>query len=98
MFVQHLFFTNIDISDIINLCKNNKLKLIISIHDWYWLNENVLYEFDNKAEWENNYLKKNIKINDKILKLFKLADEIICPSNFVYNKYLEYFKNTLCLF
>ena len=93
MFVQHLFFTNIDISDIINLCKNNNLKLVISIHDWYWLNERVLYEFDNKAEWENNYLKKNIKINDKILKLFKMADEIICPSNFVYNKYIEYFKN-----
>ena len=93
MFIQHLFFTNIDISDIIYLCKRNKLKLIISVHDWYWVNEKVLYEFDNKCEWENNYLKTNIKINDKILKLFDMADEIICPSNFVYNKYLEYFKN-----
>ena len=54
MFVQHLFFTNIDINDIINVCKNNKLKLVITVHDWYWLNERVLYEYDNKTELGKN--------------------------------------------
>jgi hypothetical protein len=93
IFVQHLFFTNIDIADIIYLCRNNKLKLIISIHDWYWINEKVLYEFDKKMEWEKNYNKTNIVINPKIVELFNLADDIICPSYYVYNIYTEIFKN-----
>ena len=93
MFVQHFFNTNINIDDVIYLCKKNKLKLIITIHDWYWINEKILYHFNNDIEWEINYLKKDIVINTKIKKLFNCADEIICPSNYSYNIYLHYFKN-----
>ena len=72
----------------------NKLKLIITIHDWYWINDKILYEFDDNKEWVKNYLKKNIIINEKILKIFSVADEILCPSNYVYDIYLYYFKDS----
>ena len=92
--LQHLFYTNIDISDLIYVYNKNKLKLIITIHDWYWINDKILYEFDDNKEWVKNYLKKNIIINEKILKIFSVADEILCPSNYVYDIYLYYFKDS----
>ena len=93
LFLQHLFFCDINISDIINIKKTFNCKLVISIHDWYWLNNVVLKEFDNKISCHTSYLNKNIKINPNIIKLFELADEIIHPSKFTYEIFSKYIPN-----
>ena len=37
LFLQHLLFTDLDIIDIINIKIKYNCKLVISIHDCYWL-------------------------------------------------------------
>jgi hypothetical protein len=92
--LQHLYFTNIQLDTIINIKKKYKCKLIISIHDWYWLNNKVMYEFDNCTSVHNNYLNNNIIINEDIKIIFKLADDIVHPSKFTYEIFEKYFENT----
>jgi len=90
--VQHLFNTNISISDLLT----KKAKIYITIHDCYWLNENILYAItnDNSYLWQGKYMDKNIKINPDIIALFKCAKKIICPSEFIMNIYKLYFPDS----
>lgn len=92
LFIQHLFFTDINIRTIIDIKNKFNLKIIISIHDFYWLNRSVLRKFDETHSWENAYLSKNIIINDDITKLFNVADDIIHPSKFTFDIYSKYFS------
>ncbi len=93
LFLQHLFYSDLSVDDIINIKNNFNCKLIISIHDWYWLNDKILTEFDNSTAWHNSYLNKNINIDPQILKLFENSDDIIHPSKFTFNIFSKYFKN-----
>ena len=92
IFLQHLLFTNIDIRKIIKIKNNYKCKLIISIHDFYWLNSKILFNFDNSISWHNNYLVDNIIINKYIKIIFDIADDIIHPSKFTYDIFSKYFS------
>lgn len=84
--IQNLFFTDIEINNLLNL--NN---IIICIHDFYWLNDKILRNFDdNTFPWHSNYVNKII-IDEQIIKLFKKAKYIIHPSVFTYNIYEKYF-------
>ncbi len=91
IFLQHLIHTDIKPENIIKLKETEQCKLIISIHDFYWLcdNNDILYNHsDNTA---NGYLRDtDIKILPSILKIFNLADEIICNSKFTYYTYPIY--------
>ena len=87
----HFFGLNINIIDIINLKINCKCKLIIPIHDFYWLTHNLNINSDG---CHNIYLKNNIEINDNTKQLFSVADDIIHPSQFTYDIYSKYFPNT----
>ena len=95
LLVQHLLFTDININDIIFIKNKYKLNIVISIHDYYWLNNNVLYKLTDmkNAVWHSNYLLNNININKNIMQLFNNANEIIHPSLFTYKIYSKYFNN-----
>ena len=93
LFIQHLLFTDITIVEIIEIKLTFGLKIYISIHDFYWLNDVILYTFPSDYCVHNNYLKDNININTDILKLFESADIIIHPSKFTFDIYSKYFND-----
>ena len=85
--LQHFFNTDINILEIINICKMYNLYLIIVIHDFYWICDKIKYILEEPLTWEYNYMYDNIKINDDIIELFNFSNEVICPSKYVYNIY-----------
>lgn len=94
IFLQHLFFIpDIDVDDIISIVKSTNSKLIITIHDWYWLDNNVKKNFDDTISWHNLYLSEQVQINKKVQELFLLSQDIILPSQFAFNIYSKYFNN-----
>lgn len=94
LFIQHLFLTDISIETLIKIKINSDIKIIISVHDFYWINEYVERNFDlqENAPWHSNYL-KDIKVDKNIIKLFELADDILHPSLFTYIQYSKFFDN-----
>ena len=92
LFLQHLFDTDIELNFIFELKKKYLCKLIISIHDFYWIDTKLKYSFNNPTSWEYNYLKTDLIIHDDIINIFKIADDIIHPSQFTYNIYSKYFS------
>jgi len=91
--IQQLIMTDILPDDLINVKKRfPNLKMVISIHDCYWLNEKVIHDFGiDPYNWHGKYMENNIKINDGIYKLFDAVDEVIHPSLFTFNLYAKYF-------
>ena len=91
--VQQLIMTDIFPNDIIEIKKKwNDLKIIITIHDCYWLNENVIHDFGiDPYNWHGKYIENNIKIGKDIFQLFEIVDEVIHPSLFTFDLYSKYF-------
>jgi hypothetical protein len=92
LFVQHLFNTDVKLETLFKIKKTTDVQIIISIHDCYWLHNNISRIFDNTIFWHNAYLTNDITIHESIIQLFKIADEIVCPSNFIYSVYSKYFS------
>lgn len=92
LFLQHLFFTDINLKDIIEIKNKYNCKLVISIHDYYWLNNKVLHDFDDTTSWHNAYLNDNINIHEDIKTIFSIADDIIHPSQFTWDIHSKYFS------
>ena len=90
--LQYFFNTDINITDIIKICKMYDLYLIITIHDFYWIDDKIKYIIEEPLTWEYNYIYDNININTDIKELFNFANEVICPSKYVYSIYDKYFK------
>lgn len=90
--IQHLFRTNINI-DLIISNLNKVYKTIIILHDCHWLTENNINNINiTTKSLFGNYLNKNITINNKILQLFSMVNNIICPSLYIYQTYSNYFN------
>ena len=91
LFIQNLYFTNIEILEILNL----EIRIILCLHDFYWLHEFVMRQFynDEYPPVHTNYLRENILIHEDIKNLFKKAHKIICPSKFVLEHYKKYFND-----
>ena len=87
LLLQYLVLSNISIRDIINVLKT-KIRLIIPLHDFYYLTHSV-NEFD--ANIHNAYIKYNTISSEKI-QLFNLAKYVICPTQFVKNEFSKYFN------
>ena len=90
LWIQQLLFTDIHPTDIVNLKLRTNCKIVISVHDFCWIN----YTYDNtqtEEEYHWNYLIQDIQVADEVKELFKLADLIIMPSWFVYNEYKKRF-------
>jgi len=88
LFIQHLIDTDIKINYILEIKTQFKLKIIITIHDFIWLNDDLYLHSDNT---HNKYLDKNIQIKHDVQQLFKMTDLIIHPSKFTFNMYAQYF-------
>jgi len=90
LFIQNLYFTKIEITDLLKL----NVKIILSLHDFYWMHEFVMKGFfnDDYPPVHTNYLRNNIVVDENIIKLFKKAEKVIYPSFFVYYNYKKYFN------
>ena len=88
LLVQHLYGTDITIDDLLNI--NKDIKIIITIHDWYWLINDINKLYNMEIEVHNRYLNENIIINDKIIQLFKKSYKIIHPTRFTYEIFEKY--------
>lgn len=95
--LQHLIGLEITLDDILEFYNIKKCKIIIPIHEWYWIsyqNEkyNSIPELDKR---HNLYLMDNpLEISKKIKDLFSISYKILCPSLFIYN-YLKDFSNSI---
>jgi hypothetical protein len=91
--VQQLFYTDITLDDLNNIKIKYNSKIIITIHDYYWLNNQLVRKIDtNNAYWHYEYLNK-VTINDDLKTFFSNSDLIIHPSKFTFNEYSKYFDN-----
>lgn len=89
LIVQPLIHLEITVDDILEFYQEKKCKIIIPIHEWYWISYgnkryNSIPEFDRR---HNLYLEK-LEITEKIKELFSISTEILCPSYFIF----EYIK------
>lgn len=85
LFIQHLYNTDITHKMICELYLKYDVRIIISIHDFYYLS----LEYGTAPQ--NGYLKSNITINPDITELFSYAELIIHPSEFTYDIFKKYF-------
>ena len=86
--VQYLMFTDLSVNDVINVYKKYNFKIIIPIHDFYWMT-NKFYGYSSL--FHNLYITENFTISNEVDTLFNIADYIICPSSFMYNFIKKYF-------
>ena len=88
LLLQNLFFTDIEIEDILYIDN-----IIITIHDFYWLHEFIMKKFyqDEYPPVHTNYLRNNIVIYPLIYTLLKKAKLIIHSTQFTFNEYSKYF-------
>jgi len=91
LFVQQLLFTDFVPRDILNIKYKYSIKIIISIHDFYWITD-VLNNYPKNSYYHWSYLFPNLKIHPDILELFASADLIIHPSHFTYETYQKWFR------
>jgi len=94
IFLQHFIKTDIKLESILKIRETVNCKLIISLHDFYWICDNSRCELLTKHD-ENTacgYLTQPDKIHilPVIIDLFKCADEVICNSKFTYSIYPKF--------
>ena len=87
LIVQPLIDIEITIQDIIDYYKIINFKIVVPIHEWYWIS--------SKKEICNNYSPYNFRhnlylypyhITEEIKEFFSICHKILCPSNFVFEK------------
>lgn len=82
LLLQYIVGFNITFDDIINIVRKYKIKLVIPLHDFYFLNSNDGKSVINIHTVPTiSYLKKE---------LFEVAHKIICPSNFMYDIFINF--------
>lgn len=93
-FVNHFFYTDIEISDIITIKNKYNMKCIVPIHDMYYLGNTLWRDFNHSnTPWHTSYLEENKISNDNLL-LFKNSDLIIHFTKFTYDIFSKYFDNS----
>ncbi len=81
---QYLFFSDFTLEDIVDIKKNYNFKLIVPVHDFYFLGQlsENFYEFNVAVH--SNYLTVT-KLRDDVIGLLNEASVVIYPSEFVKN-------------
>jgi hypothetical protein len=88
--VQQLLHIDIKASDLIVIKKLYNCKIIITVHDFCWLNKNI-YDYSKFCP-HSVYLNYN-PIMLEVLELFSLADTVIHPTEFSYKEYSKRMNN-----
>jgi hypothetical protein len=89
--VQQLINTNILVGDLINIKMKYGCKMIITIHDYCWLNMNIYYTKKNFCP--HRVYMYNIPIMREVKELFSVVDLVIHPTKFTYEEYSKKISN-----
>jgi hypothetical protein len=89
--VQQLINTNISVSDLINIKMKYGCKMVITIHDYCWLNKNIYYTKKNFCP--HRVYMYNIPIMKEVKDLFRVVDLVIHPTKFTYDEYSKRLNN-----
>ena len=98
LFVQHLLFTDIFPEDINKVKQLYNVKIIISIHDFYWIIphvpsiDNLLHIVPTIPYYETIYLNPPKRIHPTVLTLFDNASIVIHPSSFTKKQFDMFFR------
>ena len=87
LLLQHIIGYNFCFDYLINIIKKYNIKLIIPIHDFYFINT---YHGNTYHVYNIHTIPTHCNLN---IELFKIAKQIIFPSNFMYNIFSQYFIN-----
>ena len=90
--IQQLVFTDITPDDIIHLKKTKNPKIFIVLHDFSYLNKNI-YNTNNEIQ-HKIYIQTENDVIPQVQNLFKIVNNVICPSKFVYDQYSNYINNS----
>lgn len=92
---QHLFFSDLTLDDILDIKIKYNIKLVIPIHDFYFLNKDLNDFTHSSTKIHSNYLESKSFL-PKAFELLVKADLIIFPSHFVKNIFdsIFVFKNS----
>ena len=89
--LQNVLYTDIEITDIINVYNKYQFKLIIQIHDFQWLcKDQHQYTYDIPSA----YLSNNINVSTEITELLLLADKVVMNSQFTHDVYSKHFDSS----
>ena len=89
--IQNLLYTDIQIQNIIDIHNKYNFKIIIPIHDFVWLCDDI-HNYSNNIP--SAYLNENVTISTDIKSLFSIADKVIMNSHFTYDIYSKYFDSS----
>ena len=98
IFLQHLLYTDIFPNDINSIKQKYNIKIIISIHDFYWIIPNMLniepllHILPENPYYENIYLNLPSRIHPSIVTMFDTASIVIHPSLFTKKYFDEFFR------
>lgn len=92
MFVQHLLWTEMTCNDLLHIHKTFHTQIVISIHDFCWMNHEDSWNDPKNNYYERAYL-KNMFVHPHILNLFNNASLVIHPSQFTKDQYDKYFPH-----
>ena len=90
IFIQYV--DNFSLDNILEIKNKFNLKVIVSVHDFYWLTQDF-----NCSSLDNHIKYQNFNIEQHVLTFLKSCTKIICPSKFVYEKYLNLKLDNLIL-
>jgi hypothetical protein len=85
--VQQLLFTDIRPDDLIYIKNTKKPKIIITLHDFSWFNKNI-YSTNDEIN-HTSYIKSENNVIPQVKILFRIVDNVICPSEFIYQEYTK---------
>ena len=89
--LQNVLYTDIEITDIINVYNKYNFKLIIQIHDFQWLcQDQHQYTYDIPSA----YLSNDINVSTEITELLLLADKVVMNSQFTHDVYSKHFDSS----
>ena len=89
--IQNLLNTDIQIQDIINIHNKYNFKIIIPIHDFVWLCDDI-HNYSNHIP--SAYLNEHVNISTDIKNIFSIAEKVIMNSRFTYDIYSKYFDSS----
>lgn len=89
--IQQLAFTDITPDDLIHIKMNKNPRMFIILHDFTYFNKNI-YNTGNEIH-HKSYTTTINDIIPRVKLLFKVVNNVVCPSKFIYDEYSKRINN-----
>ncbi len=89
--IQQLAFTDITPDDLIRVKINKHPRMFLILHDFTFFNKNI-YNTCNEIQ-HKSYINTVNDVIPQVHSLFKVVNNVICPSKFIYDEYSKRINN-----